>query len=130
MHVESFQPIREEELSSLIRWIASKEGSTINLTEKMFSTTYGITSRAAFGKKFIDQEKFICVVKQAIELSGAGFNVADFFPSVKMLHLVRGEGLNLRGCMKKLTGLWKILSMNMWRSRQQEKQMMMQEKIS
>ncbi|XP_075668410.1 cytochrome P450 71D11-like [Castanea sativa] len=87
--VESFQPIRQEELSSLIRRIASKEGSTINLTEKMFSTTYGITSRAAFGKKFKDQEKFICVVKQAIEL-GAGFNVADFFPSVKMLHLVSG----------------------------------------
>lgn len=87
--VESFQPIREEELSTLIRWIASKEGSTINLTEKMFSTTYGITSRAAFGKKFKDQEKFICVVKQAIEL-GAGFNVADFFPSVKLLHLVSG----------------------------------------
>ena len=28
-------------------------------------------------------------MKQAIEL-GAGFNVADFFPSVKLLHLVSG----------------------------------------
>jgi cytochrome P450 len=53
--VESFQPIREEELSTLINWIGSKAGSTINLTEKMFLTAYGITSRAAFGKKCKDQ---------------------------------------------------------------------------
>ncbi|GMY30996.1 cytochrome p450 71d9 [Fagus crenata] len=65
--VESFQPIREEELSTLINWIGSKAGSTINLTEKMFLTAYGITSRAAFGKKCKDQEKFISVVKEAIK---------------------------------------------------------------
>ncbi|KAL0000598.1 hypothetical protein SO802_014379 [Lithocarpus litseifolius] len=86
--VGSFQPIREE-LSSLIRWIASKEGSTINLTEKMYSTTYGITSRSAFGKKFKEQEKFISVVKELNELA-LGFSMADLFPSVKLLHLVSG----------------------------------------
>ena len=41
--VESYQPIREEELSTLINWIGSKAGSIINLTKKMFSIAYGIT---------------------------------------------------------------------------------------
>ncbi|GMY30999.1 cytochrome P450 71D11-like [Fagus crenata] len=92
--VESYQPIREEELSTLISWIGSKAGSTINLTEKMFTTTCSITSRAAFGKKCKDQEKFISIVKQSLELS-AGFNIADLFPSVKLLHLVSGVRTNL-----------------------------------
>jgi hypothetical protein len=64
--VESYQPIREEELSTAINWIASKAGSTINLTEKIFTTAYGITSRAAFGKKCKDQEKFISIVKEMV----------------------------------------------------------------
>uniref|UniRef100_A0A2N9EGE0 Cytochrome P450 n=1 Tax=Fagus sylvatica TaxID=28930 RepID=A0A2N9EGE0_FAGSY len=92
--VESYQPIREEELSTLISWIGSKAGSTINLTEKMFTTTCSITSRAAFGKKCKDQEKFISNVKQSVELS-AGFNIADLFPSVKLLHLVSRTRTNL-----------------------------------
>lgn len=87
--VESFRPIREEELSSLIKWIDSKAGSPINLTQKVFSTIFGITSRAAFGKKCQEQEKFISIVKESIELA-AGFNIADVFPSVKLLHLISG----------------------------------------
>uniref|UniRef100_A0A2N9HUW4 Cytochrome P450 n=1 Tax=Fagus sylvatica TaxID=28930 RepID=A0A2N9HUW4_FAGSY len=67
--VESYQPIREEELSTAINWIASKAGSTINLTEKIFTTAYGITSRAAFGKKCKDQEKFISIVKKMNEVA-------------------------------------------------------------
>ena len=86
--VESYQPIREEELSTAINWIASKTGSTINLTEKTFATAYGITSRAAFGKKCKDQEKFISIVKESNEL--AGVCIADVFPSVKLLHLISG----------------------------------------
>jgi cytochrome P450 len=87
--VESFRPIREEELSGLIKWIASKAGSPINLTQKVFSTIFGITSRAAFGKKCQEQDKFISIVKQSIELAG-GFNIVDVFPSVRLFHLISG----------------------------------------
>ena len=92
--VESYQPIREEELSTAINWIASKTGSTINLTEKIFSTTYRITSRAAFGKECKDQEKFISVMKEAGE-AAASFNIIDVFPSVKLLHLISGVSAKL-----------------------------------
>ncbi|KAL4618704.1 hypothetical protein ACB092_06G030000 [Castanea dentata] len=97
--VQSYQPIREEELSTLINWIASKAGSTINLTEKIVSTAFGITSRAAFGKKCKDQEKFISILKQGLEL-GAGFNIADVFPSVKLLHMISGVRTKLEGLHK------------------------------
>jgi cytochrome P450 len=89
--VESYRPVREEELSKFIEWIGSKAGSDdpVNLSSKVFSTVYGITSRAAFGKKCEDQEQFIQIVKEVIEFA-AGFNIADFFPSIKLLHQISG----------------------------------------
>jgi cytochrome P450 len=95
-HVQSYQPIREEETSNLIKWIALKaaSGSAINLTEKVFSTTYNITSRAAFGKKCKQQDKFILALQEALEVSG-GFDIADVFPSVSFLHLISGTRTKL-----------------------------------
>lgn len=87
--VQSYRPIREEEVLNLIKWISSKAGSPINLTEKIHSSTYIITSRAAFGKKSKDHEDFIDVVKEGIQLAG-GFNLADVFPSVTLIHLISG----------------------------------------
>ncbi|XP_048319426.1 cytochrome P450 71D9-like [Ziziphus jujuba] len=89
--VQSFQPIREEELSILIKWIAfnAQSGSAINLTQKIFATTYNITARAAFGKRCKDQEKFISVLEDSITEAG-GFDIADLFPSVGFLHYISG----------------------------------------
>ncbi|GMN32054.1 hypothetical protein TIFTF001_044648 [Ficus carica] len=52
--VESFRPIREEEMLSIVELIASTAGSAINLTERIKYSTYSITSKAAFGKKSED----------------------------------------------------------------------------
>ncbi|KAL5803900.1 hypothetical protein ACOSQ3_030700 [Xanthoceras sorbifolium] len=82
--VQSFQYIREEEVSNLINRIASKAGSPINLTEKIYSLTNSITSRAAFGKKCEDREKFLAVLKESTESAG-GFTIADVFPSLEGL---------------------------------------------
>jgi len=87
--VESYRALREEELSNFIKWIASQAGSPVNLSSKVFSTVYGITSRAAFGKKCQDQELFIQIVKDVIAFA-SGFNMADFFPSIKLLHVISG----------------------------------------
>ncbi|XP_059443346.1 cytochrome P450 71D11-like [Corylus avellana] len=87
--VESYKSLREEELSNLIKLIGSKAGSTVNLSSVVFSIVYGITSRAAFGKKCEEQERFIEIVKELIEFA-AGFNIADFFPSIKVLHVISG----------------------------------------
>jgi len=87
--VNSYQPIREEELSNLVKWIDSEKGSPINLTQAVLSSIYTIASRAAFGKKCKDQENFISVMKKTTALS-AGFNIGDFFPSSPWLQLVSG----------------------------------------
>jgi hypothetical protein len=87
--VQSYRPIREKEVLNLIRWIGSRAESPINLTERIYSSTYTITSQAAFGKTCREQENFIYVVKEASKVA-AGFDLADVFPSVKLLHMISG----------------------------------------
>ncbi|KAJ4724633.1 Cytochrome P450 [Melia azedarach] len=87
--VQSFRSIREQEVSNLIAWIASKSGSVINLTDKLYSLMCDITSKAAFGNKCEDREIFISIMKEVIELI-AGANVVDLFPSIKFLDSITG----------------------------------------
>ncbi|KAL6140030.1 hypothetical protein ACLB2K_058331 [Fragaria x ananassa] len=88
--VQSYRPIREREVLSLIEWIGSRAGSPINLTQKVISSIYAITSQAAFGNRCNeDQEVFKYVMKEANK-AASGFNVADVFPSFKLLHMISG----------------------------------------
>ncbi|KAL6205378.1 hypothetical protein ACLB2K_022638 [Fragaria x ananassa] len=98
--VQSYRPIREEEMLNLIKWIASKARSPINLTEKIYSSTYTITTRAAFGKKSKYHEEFIDCVKEGIQLGG-GFDLADVFPSYRLLHMITGLRPKLERLHKK-----------------------------
>ncbi|TXG67930.1 hypothetical protein EZV62_009205 [Acer yangbiense] len=82
--VQSFQSIREEVVSNLIDWISSKAGSPIYLTDRLHSLTYGVTSRAAFGKRYKEQKSFVSIVIETTKLA-SGFNVADLFPSIEGL---------------------------------------------
>ncbi|PNX94381.1 cytochrome p450 71d11-like protein [Trifolium pratense] len=87
--VNSYRPIREEELSNLVKWIASQNGSPINLTQAVISSVYTIVSKSAFGKKCKDQEKFISALKELFKIGG-GFDLADLFPSITWLHYFTG----------------------------------------
>ncbi|WVY92173.1 hypothetical protein V8G54_037687 [Vigna mungo] len=79
--VNSYQPIREEEFFNLVKWIDAQKGYPINLTKVVLSSIYAIASRAAFGKKFKDHEKFISLLEVYI---------GDFFPSAVWLQHVTG----------------------------------------
>ena len=79
--VQSFRSIREEEVSVLIEKISSSEGSIVNLSEKIFSLTYGITARAAIGKKSKHQQELVSIMKEAIQVAGEVW-VADLYPSI------------------------------------------------
>ncbi|XP_028799676.1 cytochrome P450 71D10-like [Neltuma alba] len=85
----SFRYIREEEVSALVKDIRSHEGSVINLSEKIFTTTNSIIAKAAFGKKSRDQEAFISSLKEIMKVMG-GFSIVDLFPSVKVLQVITG----------------------------------------
>ncbi|KAM7501065.1 hypothetical protein LguiA_025479 [Lonicera macranthoides] len=89
--VRSFAFIREEEVWRLLESIKSSSSSRspINLREKITSLTSSIVSRAAFGSRCKDQDAMIKVIEVAISLGG-GFDVADLFPSVKILHVISG----------------------------------------
>jgi len=87
--VRSFQSIREEEVSKLIRYISINTGSTINLTDEISSMTYNIISRASFGDKCDDQEAFILFIKKFMRVAES-FNVPNLFPSQRWLHVISG----------------------------------------
>ncbi|CAJ1932855.1 unnamed protein product [Sphenostylis stenocarpa] len=74
--VNSFQPIREEELTSLVKIIDSHKGSSFNLTK----------ASCVWHEK--QKPRFISVLKEMP--LGAGFSVGDLFPSAKWLQLVTG----------------------------------------
>ncbi|KAL9403959.1 hypothetical protein Peur_000931 [Populus x canadensis] len=95
--VQSFRSIREEEVSSLIGSISSSAGSIINLSRMLFSVAYNITTRAAFGKLRKEEEIFVPLVQGIIQV-GAGFNLSDLFPSIKLLPWISG----MRSRMKRL----------------------------
>ncbi|CAJ1963937.1 unnamed protein product [Sphenostylis stenocarpa] len=94
--VESFQAIREEEASKLVKEIGLSEGSSMNLSKMINSFSYGLTSRVAFGGKSNDQEAFIAVMKDASKVL-AGFSLADLYP-IKLLQVLTG----LRSKVEKL----------------------------
>ncbi|XP_017980090.1 PREDICTED: premnaspirodiene oxygenase-like [Theobroma cacao] len=85
--VQSFRPIREEEISNLVRTISSKAGSPINLKNLLYSSALSILSRAAFGGKCKHQDAFKKLLPDVVALFG-GLTVVDVYPSVKLLHLI------------------------------------------
>ncbi|TKY57382.1 steroid 17alpha-monooxygenase or 17alpha-hydroxyprogesterone aldolase [Spatholobus suberectus] len=87
--VDSFRSIREQELSNVVKEISLSEGSPINLSEKINSLAYGLTSRIAFGKESKDQKAYMELTKGVIE-TVAGFSVADLYPSIGLLQVLTG----------------------------------------
>lgn len=87
--VKSFQPIREHEVSNIIKEISLNEGSSINISKMINLFSYGLTSRIALGGKSEDQEAFMDAMKDLTKLVG-GFSLADLFPSFEVLQVLTG----------------------------------------
>ncbi|KAK9155328.1 hypothetical protein Sjap_002808 [Stephania japonica] len=89
--VKSFQSLREEEVSKLVRKISTTAaGSPFNVSESVFSATNDVTASAAFGKKCKDKEKFLAATREMVEQGSGGFQVFDFFPSLEVLSEITG----------------------------------------
>ena len=98
--VQSFSSLREEEVDNLIESIRSSSGSLINFSEHIFTLTSTIISRAAFGSKCKDQDAFLLLAKEMIPLAG-GFELADYFPSQKFVHVISGMKAKLEKIHRK-----------------------------
>lgn len=98
--VQSFQLIREEEVSLLLKSISQSASSAIpvDLSEISYTLTANITTRIAFGKSFrgdeLDNGNFHQVIRRAIAALGS-FSMTDFFPSVGWV-IDRFSGVNGR----------------------------------
>ncbi|KAL5802237.1 hypothetical protein ACOSQ4_030542 [Xanthoceras sorbifolium] len=86
---KSFRSIREEEVSNVIRSIASNAGSPINFTQILFALTNDITARATLGGKCKEKQAFILNTRKAGELA-SGFSLAAMYPSIKLLEVLSG----------------------------------------
>ncbi|CAM8906254.1 unnamed protein product [Rhodiola kirilowii] len=87
--VQTYRSIREEEVGDLVKEISSKAGMMpVNMSAKIFSLTYGITSRAAFGSKSKYQEEYIAIVMESSK--AVGLAVCNMYPSSKILPLITG----------------------------------------
>ncbi|KAK8997283.1 hypothetical protein V6N11_020766 [Hibiscus sabdariffa] len=98
--VKSFESIRQDEFSNLVKFISSNEGSPINLSDKIFGSTYGIASRAAFGSKYNVNDSYSSVVEEIVKLA-SGFSIADLYPSSKVLRLMSGMSKKVETLFKK-----------------------------
>ncbi|XP_027341547.1 cytochrome P450 71D10-like [Abrus precatorius] len=87
--VQSFRSIREEEVSAFIETISSSKGLVVNLSEKIYSLTYGIIARAAIGEKSMAQQELISIIEEGIHLAGE-LCIADLFPSITLLQMCSG----------------------------------------
>ncbi|KAJ7960891.1 Cytochrome P450 [Quillaja saponaria] len=106
--VQSFQFIREEEVSDLMETIVSNEGSVINLSELFITLSNTITSRAVFGKKSKDGQAFISTFKAAIDLA-TGFFISDLYPSIKALQVITGIKSKLQKMHKEIDRILEII---------------------
>ncbi|XP_077214516.1 desmethyl-deoxy-podophyllotoxin synthase-like [Tasmannia lanceolata] len=102
--VQSFRHVREEEVSNLMQSISSANESTVNLSKMLITFSTNITSMATFGNKGGDHQRFISALKESLEFSG-GFNVADFFPSLKFVSVISGTKYRLERLHRMFDGV-------------------------
>ncbi|KAI0499035.1 hypothetical protein KFK09_019935 [Dendrobium nobile] len=87
--VKFLKPIMEEGAHNLVEKIRLADGSPVNITEMLFAVANATITRAAFGKEFAQQERFLSTIKETFKYL-SGFNVADLFPSLNFLSDISG----------------------------------------
>ena len=106
--VQSLWPIREQEINNFVRRIASDEGRVVNISQQVVSMMFSITSRAAFGKKYMEQDEFVSTVREVLQLAG-GFYIGDLYPSAKWLQNLTGMRPRLEKLHEKVDRILELI---------------------
>ncbi|KAI3944580.1 hypothetical protein MKW98_021038 [Papaver atlanticum] len=93
-HVPLFRPLREEEVTNMIKSISLHDDVPVNLSKRITSLFNTITSRAAFGDNCKVNEEVISMMRESLTLVGG---LEDLFPSLKLLHRIGGMKSKLLG---------------------------------
>ncbi|XP_028754937.1 cytochrome P450 71D8-like [Neltuma alba] len=101
--VQSFSYVRQDEVSKLIESVQSSVGSVLDLSSEIYSFTSSIVMRVAFGDrhKNKDQRQPLKLLRAALEQL-SGFQFADLFPSMKLIHLITGMEAKLMKAHKNI----------------------------
>ncbi|KAL1538036.1 cytochrome P450 71D9-like [Salvia divinorum] len=99
--VQSFRSIREEESTNMCKWIASRRGSPVDLSERLYMASYDVIARASVEAKTVEREIVISLLMQSLKLA-SGFMMADLFPSIKLLPLITGARFKIRWIRRRL----------------------------
>jgi cytochrome P450 len=103
-NVKSFGSIRQDEVCRLIRSVRSSSGAPVDLTDRIFAFTSSFTCRAAFGKVMRDRDTLIALLKKAVTMAG-GFELADLFPSFKLLHVLSWNRYKLLSMRRRMDAI-------------------------
>ncbi|KAL1535415.1 6,7,8-trihydroxycoumarin synthase-like [Salvia divinorum] len=93
--VQSYRPIREEEVSRMITVISSSTSEEVNLNEVVLATGIHILCRITFGKRLYeegwsDTKRFLQFLKGFDALT-TSFFVSDYFPAFGLVDKISGR---------------------------------------
>ena len=91
--VLSFRAVRAEEAAAMLRACAAAAAAgsrAVDMRERLSALITDTTMRAAMGDRFKDREVFLQALDRAIRLSAAGFNMADLWPSSRIIGRLSG----------------------------------------
>ncbi|KAL5555146.1 hypothetical protein UlMin_037382 [Ulmus minor] len=88
MKVESFAPIRNEKVSSMVEWLRTVENEVVDLSEKVKQVVEEIAFKIIFGSDIFEGVDLKGLARESVRLAGA-FNVADYVPYLEPLDLQR-----------------------------------------
>ncbi|XP_051137498.1 cytochrome P450 71D95-like [Andrographis paniculata] len=110
-NVKSFESVRRDEVSRLLQSIraAALAGEAVNVTEKAVGYASSMTCRAAFGTVGADKrDVLIDMMKRASTMAG-GFELADLFPSSKLLNILCWNKYRLNGMRRKVDAILDVI---------------------
>ncbi|XP_057810423.1 premnaspirodiene oxygenase-like [Salvia miltiorrhiza] len=102
--VRSFRSIRRDEAARLVDSLRESFGSSVNLTDKIFTFSNSITCRTAFGGVCNDREGFIKVMMETLRMAG-GFEIEDIFPSSRIVKALSWSKTRLMKMRSKLDAI-------------------------
>uniref|UniRef100_A0ACD5YNJ7 Uncharacterized protein n=1 Tax=Avena sativa TaxID=4498 RepID=A0ACD5YNJ7_AVESA len=92
-HVQSFAPVREEELGRLLRSVAAaasaSANSPVNLSEGVSAYVADATVRAIVGSQFTQRDEYLRMLQEGLKIV-PGMTLPDIFPSSRIVRLLSG----------------------------------------
>ncbi|XP_065858578.1 cytochrome P450 726A27-like [Euphorbia lathyris] len=91
--VQSFRSLREEQVSEVIKFLQSKAGSTVNITNMVVDLTNTVMLLATFGENGKTKEHLLTIL-ESLKDAGKVVSIADFFPSFKFIQYFTSRAMS------------------------------------